>query len=180
MRLDPGLLGYKAPRIDAFYREVLRQLKDLPRIESLSLVGSPPFGSYGSLGGPVTAEGSSPDPASTPIEVGIHVAGPRFFQTMGFPIVAGRDFDERDAADATPVAILSSAEAVRLFGSDRNAIGKRVIPPEEFNAPPLQVIGVFDKRPKDTGFRGACPLLDVPAAPARTRHDARGQGGLCR
>ena len=152
MRLDPGLLGYKAPRIDAFYREVLRQLKDVPRIESLSLVGSPPFGSYGSLGGPVTAEGTSPDPASTPIEVGIHVAGPRFFTTMGFPIVAGRDFDERDAADASPVAILSAAEAVRLFGSDRNAIGKRVIPPEEFNSPPLQIVGVFDKRRKTPGF----------------------------
>ncbi len=152
MRLDPGLLGYKAPRIDAFYRDVLRQLKDLPRIESLSLVDSPPFGSYGSLGGPVTAEGSSPDPASTPIEVGIHVAGPRFFTTMGFPIVAGRDFDERDAADATPVAILSAAEAVRLFGSDRNAIGKRVIPPEEFNSPPLQVVGVFENGRKTAGF----------------------------
>jgi predicted permease len=152
MRLAPGLLGYKAPRIEAFYRDVLRQLKDVPRIESLSLVGSPPFGSYGALGGPVTAEGSSPAPASTPIEVGIHVAGPRFFQTMGFPIVAGRDFDERDAPHATPVAILSTAEAVRLFGSDRNAIGKRVNPPEELNSPPLQVVGVFDTVRKTSGL----------------------------
>ena len=152
MRLDPGLLGYKAPRIEAIYRDVLRQVKDVPRMESLSLVGSPPFGSYGTLGGPVTAEGSSPDPASPPIEVGIHVAGPRFFQTMGFPIVAGRDFDERDAPGATPVAIVSSAEAVRLFGSDRNAIGRRVIPPEEFNSPPLQVVGVFDNGRKKPGF----------------------------
>ena len=151
MRLDPGLLGYKAPRIDAIYRDVLRQLKDVPRIESLSLVGSPPFGSYGTLGGVVTAEGSSPDPANTPVQVGIHVAGPGFFRTMGFPIVAGRDFDERDAADSTPVAILSSAEAVRLFGSDRNAIGKRVIPPEELNSPPLQVVGVFDSVRKTPG-----------------------------
>ena len=152
MRLDPGLLGYKAPRIEAIYRDVLRQVKDVPRIESLSLVGSPPFGSYGTLGGPVTAEGSSPDPASARIEVGIHVAGPRFFQTMGFPIVAGREFDERDAPGATPVAILSSAEAVRLFGSDRNAIGRRVIAPEEFNSPPLQVVGVFDNGHKTPGF----------------------------
>ena len=79
---------------------------------------------------------------------------------MGFSIVAGRDFDERDAADATPVAILSTAEAARLFGSDRNAIGKRVIPPEEFNSPALQVVGVFDNGRKTTGSRGACPLHD--------------------
>jgi predicted permease len=144
MRLDPGLLGYKAPRIDAFYRDVLRQLQDVPRIESLSLVSSPPFGSYGALGGVVTAEGSSPDPASKPIEVGIFGAGPRFFRTLGISIAAGRDFDERDEKAATPVAILSTAEARRLFGSDRNAIGKRVNPPEELNSPPLQVVGVFD------------------------------------
>ena len=71
---------------------------------------------------------------------------------MGFPIVAGWDFDERDAADAPPFAILSSAEAIRLFGSDRNAIGKRVIPPEEFNSPPLQVVGVFENGRKTAGF----------------------------
>jgi MacB-like periplasmic core domain/FtsX-like permease family len=152
MRLDPGLLGYKAPRIDALYRDVLRQLKDVPRIESLSLVSSPPFGSYGSLGGVVTAEGSSPDPASKPIEVGIYGAGPRFFHTMGFSIVAGRDFDERDAAGATPVAILSAAEAERLFGSARNAIGRRVTPPEELKSSSLQVVGVFDNGRKTPGF----------------------------
>jgi predicted permease len=165
MRLDPGLLGYKAPRIDAFYRDVLRQVKDVPRIESLSLVGSPPFGSYGSLGGPVTAEGSATAPARTPIEVGIHVAGPKFFHTMGFPIVSGRDFDDRDAAAAPPVAILSSAEAVRLFGSDRNAIGKRVIPPEEFNSPPLQVVGVFEKGRKTAGFEERSLYTTFPQRP---------------
>jgi len=144
MRLDPGLLGYKAPRIDAFYQDVLRHVKEVPRIESLSLVSSPPFGSYGALGGSVTAEGSSPAPASQPIEIGIYGIGPGFFHTMGFSIVAGRDFDERDGAGAAPVAILSPAEAERLFGSARNAIGKQVNAPEELKSPPLQVVGVFD------------------------------------
>ncbi len=66
--------------------------------------------------------------------------------------MAGRDFDERDAAGTTPVAILSTAEAVRLFGSDRNAIGRRVNPPEELNSPPLQVVGVFDNGRKTPGL----------------------------
>ncbi len=152
MRLDPGLLKYKAPRIDAFYRDVLRQVKDVRRVESLSLIGSPPFGSYGSLAGVVTAEGSAPEPAGKTIEVGIYGAGPGYFHTMGIPIVAGRDFDERDAAGSGPVAILSTVEARRLFGSDRDAIGKRVIPPGELNSPPLQVVGVFDNISKAQGL----------------------------
>ena len=114
-------------------------------------IRSPPFGSYGALAGMVTAEGSAPDPAGKPIEVGIYAAGPRYFHTMGIPIVAGRDFDERDAAGSGPVAILSSVEARRLFGSDRSAIGKRVIPPGELNSPPLQVVGVFDSIRKTPG-----------------------------
>jgi predicted permease len=152
MRLEPGLLGYKAPRIDAFYRDVLRQVKDVPRIESLSLIGSPPFGSYGSLGGVVTAEASPPAQDSERIEVGIHSAGPRFFHTIGFPIVAGRDFDERDGPGVGPVAILSMAEARRLFGSDQDALGKRVNAPEELNSRPLEVVGVFDSRRKKPGL----------------------------
>ena len=45
---------------------------------------------------------------------------------MGIPIAAGRDFDERDAAESTQVAILSEAVARRLFGSAQNAVGKRI------------------------------------------------------
>ena len=152
MRLDPGLLGYKAPRIDAFYRNVLRQLKDVPRIESVSLVSSPPFGSHGTESGFVTAEGISPAPDSKPIEVGIFGAGPRFFHTLGVAIVAGREFDERDETGSTPVAILSTAEADRLFGSATNAFGRRVSVVSDESTPALQVVGVFDTGRKSRGL----------------------------
>jgi hypothetical protein len=39
--------------------------------------------------------------------------------------VAGRDFDERDRAESTPVAIVNQALAHRLF-PDENALGKRL------------------------------------------------------
>ena len=58
MRLDPGVLGYKARRIEAVYRDVLRLLKEVPRIESASLVSSPPFGSYGSGMAEVVPDGT--------------------------------------------------------------------------------------------------------------------------
>jgi hypothetical protein len=40
-------------------------------------------------------------------------------------LVAGRDFDERDRAESTPVAIVNQALAHRLF-PDENALGKRL------------------------------------------------------
>ena len=102
MRLDPGALGYKAPRIEAVYRDVLRLLKEVPRIESASLVGAPPFGNYGSAEAEVVPDGAPTGAAGQGEGAALNHAGPRYFQTMGIPIAAGRDFDERDTAGSTP------------------------------------------------------------------------------
>ena len=78
-------------------------------------------------------------------------AGPRYFQTMGIPIAAGRDFDERDAAKSTQVAILSEAVARRLFGSAQNAIGKRIRANEDGTRTRLEVVGVVNDKSRGAG-----------------------------
>jgi predicted permease len=147
MRLDPGLLGYKAPRAEALYRDVLRKLSEAPRVESASLVGSPPFGEFGSASATVVPDGSLRGEAGGENGTELHNAGPRYFQTMGIPLVAGRDFEERDTNRSTLVAILNEAEARRLFGSPRNAIGKRIQSEEDgAKALRLEVVGVVDEK----------------------------------
>ena len=146
MRLDPGTLGYKAPRIEAVYRDVLRLLKEVPRIETASLVGSPPFGSYGSAGASVVPEGAPTGTAGQGDGASVHKVGPRYFQTMGIPLAAGRDFDDRDAGKSTQVAILSEAVARRLFGSAQNAVGKRIRANEDGPQTRLEVVGVVDDK----------------------------------
>ena len=39
---------------------------------------------------------------------------PGYFRTMGIPQLKGRDFDENDAADVPPVAIVNDTRAPRL------------------------------------------------------------------
>jgi predicted permease len=146
MRLDPGTLGYKAPRIEAVYRDVLRLLKEVPRIESASLVSSPPFGSYGSAGAQVVPEGTPAGTAKLESGAALYNAGPRYFQTMGIPIAAGRDFAQRDAAGSPQVAILSEAEARRLFGSAQSAVGKRIRADEDGTPTRLEVVGVVNDK----------------------------------
>jgi predicted permease len=144
MRLDPGMLGYKAARIDAIYREVLRRLKDVPRLESASLVSSPPFGNYPSAMAVVVPDGTPTSAAGQEAEAALSTVGPRYFQPMGIPIAAGRDFDERDAAGSTLVAILGEPQARRLFGSAENAIGRRIHANEDGRPMRLRVVGVVN------------------------------------
>ena len=162
MRLGPGTLGYKAPRIESVYRDVLRLLKDVPRIESASLVSSPPFGSYGSAGATFMPDGGPTSPGDKDEEGAVYTAGPRYFQTMGIAIAVGRDFDDRDTAKSTQVAILSEAAARRLFGSAQNAVGKRIRANEDGTPTRAEVVGVVGDRSRGEAGDDA-RVMYVPA-----------------
>jgi predicted permease len=65
---------------------------------------------------------------------------PGFFDALGVPIIAGRDFTERDTDTAPPVAIINESMARFYFG-DRSPVGRMV----RFtgpNAPLTEIIGV--------------------------------------
>jgi predicted permease len=163
LRLDPGRLAYNAPRAEALYRDVLRRLSEVPRLESASLVGSPPFGGFGSASAIVVPDGSSRGQTGGANETELHAAGPRYFRTMGIPLVAGRDFEERDTNRSTLVAILSEAEARRLFGSARSAIGKRIQSEEDgAKALRLDVVGVVNDTSRG-GLDDEVRVLYVPS-----------------
>jgi predicted permease len=50
---------------------------------------------------------------------------PGFFRTLGIPLIAGRDFNDRDSLDAPRVAIVNESLARTYFGNE-NPIGKRL------------------------------------------------------
>jgi predicted permease len=56
--------------------------------------------------------------------VGFNAIAPAYFATIGTPVVAGREFDPRDGAEA-PVAIVNEAFARYFFG-DASPLGRRV------------------------------------------------------
>jgi hypothetical protein len=55
--------------------------------------------------------------------VSLNWVTPRYFDTLGTPLVAGRGF-ARDDAGRAPVAIVNEAMARRYFG-DRSPLGRR-------------------------------------------------------
>ena len=83
----------------------------------------------------------------------------------GIRLVAGREFDERDAAGAPPVALVNQALA-RLLWPDREGTGRRMaVDPHDWNAW-IQVVGVVeDTRHTDLASPPA-PAYYVPRAQA--------------
>jgi len=74
---------------------------------------------------------------------------PGYFETMGTPLLAGRDFAERDRASAVPVAIVTET-FVRKFLPGANPIGHRVrlVPNGSGKSPEWQIVGLV----KDTKY----------------------------
>ena len=69
--------------------------------------------------------GTPPDKPSERKVTDVAMATPGYFATMGIPIVAGRDFSERDGSGAAVVSIVNE-EFVRRYFPNENPIGKRI------------------------------------------------------
>jgi predicted permease len=59
------------------------------------------------------------------VSASVNTVGPRYFSTMGIPVLAGREFEDRDGHDAPRVAVVSESFARHFFDHGR-AIGRRV------------------------------------------------------
>jgi len=150
LRLRPLLSGYSPGRGQAVSREALRRLGSLPGVRSASLgVVLPPW-----LGGDPVAVGLPGQKPSRPQDAptaGVGEIAPRFFETLGVPILRGRDFAARDSAGTAPVALVNQTLARRLW-PQREALGQRLVVGERT----CEVVGIVP----DLGYRNA---LEPPA-----------------
>lgn len=84
--------------------------------------------------------------------------GPRYFRTLGVPLIAGRDFTSADSANAPRVAIVNERFA-RQFGLGRDAVGKRTS--RGTAALDVRIVGVV-RDFNHTNLRDTAPMYFVP------------------
>src|SRR5262249_33703773 len=99
---------------------------------------------------------------------GFNRVSPAFFQTMGTPLVAGRDFTSADNVDSRRVAIVSESFARTLLGA-RNPIGSTFQMSASSGAtqPTYEVVGVV-RDTKYTNLREPFePIAFLPALQER-------------
>jgi len=122
MSVDPRVHGYSAARTTQFLAELRRRVAALPGVASAACTDIVPLsGGNRSDGFGVQGQSNSGGPA--PI-VELYMAGPGYFETLGIPRVAGRDFANENPA-GPKVAIVTEAFVQRLFKNE-NPIGRRV------------------------------------------------------
>jgi len=120
--LNPALNGYTPPQVRNFYQQLLARVEALPGVRSAALVEAPLLsGDYSMVGMRVPGHADPPKGRS----ILINDVSPKFLETAGIQLLAGRDFGKQDTPTSGSVAIINEA-AVRYFFGDENPIGKRV------------------------------------------------------
>ena len=113
---------YNQPqRLNDFFHMLLERVQALPGVQQSAAVDHVPLGGGESIS-QIEVEGH-PFDQTTSFES--RLVTPRYFATMGIPLLEGRDFDDGDAAGRTPVIIVSRSFERRYFPGG-SALGKRV------------------------------------------------------
>jgi macrolide transport system ATP-binding/permease protein len=125
-RLSTRAAGYEGPALLRVFEELRSRLAEIPGVKSASLsTGAVP--GNGTMAPIATISGAAiPEPVDDepPNVAGLLPVGPSFFATMRIPLLAGREFDDRDQPDAPPVVIVNR-QLARTFGME-NPVGRRL------------------------------------------------------
>ncbi len=149
-KLDLGPDFPTARRV-ALYRQLLARLEALPGARAAS------HSTYSLLSGTsqsnkASVEGYTPPPDDDMVCKQLWVT-PRYFATMGIPLLRGRDFGPQDEAPTSEspgpaekrplVAVINQTMARQFFGDD-NPLGKRIRFPgsSDKNSEPIEIVGV--------------------------------------
>ena len=116
------------PRTDAsanFYVRLFHRLQAIPGAKSVALSDNPPLSGNNGQSPYAVVGRALPPMSQRPLAIR-HLISPNRFGVLGIPIRAGRDFDERDTPQSTPVIIINEAMARQLFPG-RDPLGQKLV-----------------------------------------------------
>jgi len=143
-----------------YKRDIVKRVQAMPGVESAAHARMVPFGGNSSNDNVLT-EGSD-------VEKGVswlNYLGPGYFQTMGTPLLAGRDFNDRDTATSVKVAIVNEAFVRKILDGTTSPLGKRFRMHEPPGKPrPLyEIVGVVRDSKYQDMHEEFLPFMYFPA-----------------
>jgi predicted permease len=176
--VDPQQSGYKGQRLRDFYDRLLARVRTLPNVHSASLSAITPLGGS-QWNSDVVVEGYQRRADEKPY-IDFNAVSPGFFETLGIPILLGRDFRAEDnppfspdpkprpdkedekLGPPAPVAIITEAMAKHYF-AHQSPIGRHFTNGDKFDAAKtFEIVGVV-RDAKYFNIREAVePMIYVP------------------
>ncbi len=149
-RLDPSLSGRSQVSIKQLYAGLIDDLRGLPGVTGASVADQAVLTGNASQR-TVRVQGYEPQLSENMNPWTLEV-GPGYLATLGIPLVAGRDFTDRDVMGAPDVAIVNETFARYYFG-DENPIGRRFGFSALNDPARMEIVGVV----KDTQYSQVRP-----------------------
>jgi len=108
----------------AFYQQIEERLKANPRIEAVTIASNPPM--QGGFMRRLTLDGKPLEQGQQAPEVTMLTIDPRYFDTVGLPIVRGRGLTDEDGMTGRESAVINQQFA-KLHFPNEDPIGRRIV-----------------------------------------------------
>ncbi len=162
--IDPRLAGYKPTELAALYQQVIDRVGSLPQVRNVSMATYAPLsGTRRTSSIAVTGYVAQPDEDLTVQDI---LTGPKYAETLGIPLLRGRDIEQRDTASSPLVAVVNSTFAEHYF-KNQNPIGRTFTFDDETDkGQSIEIVGVVGDiksddprdKPEATIYR---PILQI-------------------
>jgi putative ABC transport system permease protein len=158
--------NYPRERWSAVYREMLDQLRSAPGVRSASISSFTPV-CHCRWMAEVMLQGYTPKSRNDALAnfnpmVNFNNVSDRYFETIGTPMAAGRDFNGHDTATSPNVAIVSKSMAQKYFGA-ANPLGQHFrIRDGDFIGNPVEIVGIVEDAKYYSLRAEPSPLIFIP------------------
>jgi len=139
-RIDSRLAGYKPAELSALYRQLYERISTLPNVRSATMASYSPLSGTGTSSS-FLIRGYTPRPDEN-LEAAHLQVGPRYAETLGVPLLLGREIGPQDTVSSTRVVVINKTFADTYFPGE-NPIGRRMTFNETSKDEDCEIIGVI-------------------------------------
>lgn len=140
MGIDSRLANYKPAELATLYQQILDRVSSIPNVRSVSMATYAPM-SGSRRSSSIKVPGFTPQPGEDQ-DVEDILTGPRYAETLGVPLLRGREIEIRDTAASPRIAVVNETFANRYF-KNQNPIGRTFTFDDETDkGAPLEIVGV--------------------------------------
>lgn len=154
--VDLVAAGYDAQRAKTFQDQLLDRVRALPGVEAASLARVRPFSYLPFSTALIAVDGYQPAPEEQPT-ADYNQVSPGYFDTMGIPLLSGRDFTRADKETAPLVAVVNE-KMLQQYWRGIDPVGKRFQARGQW----LMVIGVARQSKYSSFGEAPRPFFYVP------------------